>query len=64
MLAILSSTATHYQVLIPANDNHTYFVAEWILKSELASRSSSYVSYTTVTALGTVYEKLDQLRLE
>jgi len=64
MLTVLASTSTHYQILVPANDNHTYFIAEWILKSELASRSDNYVFYTAVSALGTVAEKLDQLHLK
>lgn len=28
--AVLAITATHCQCLIPANTNHTFFVAEWI----------------------------------
>lgn len=65
---ILSMTETHCQCLIPANDSHTYFVAEWIPKECLTlappSQSGNFFSYKAADALGTVAEKLDQLHLK
>jgi len=66
--ALLGSTETHYQILVPCNYNHTFHVAEWVRKEDFTlvqpSRSGSFFSYKVEDALETVCEKLDQQHLK
>jgi hypothetical protein len=66
--ALLASSDTQYQILVPANYNHTFFVAEWVSKDHFTlappSQSGNFFSYKAADALGTVAEKLDQLHLK
>lgn len=66
--ALLSSTETQYQILVPCNYNHTFHVAEWVSKDKFTliqpSRSGSFFSCKAEAALGTAAEKLDQLHLK
>ena len=65
---VLAITETHCQCLIPANSNHTYFVAEWIPLSMVIlvkpSQSDNFFCGKAADALGTVSETLDQLHLK
>lgn len=66
--SVISSTATQYQILVPANANHTYHVATWVPRSSFrvvaASPPGSFSSYTVEVVPEIDVEKLDQLRLE
>ena len=66
--AVLGVTDTHCQCLMPANSNHTYFVAEWISRDCLIlvplSQPGNSSSDKVEDALGIVSEKLDQLHLK
>ena len=65
---VLSLTDTHCQCLMPANPNHTFFVAEWIPLDMVTlvkpSQPGNFFSCKVEDALGTVAEKLDQLHLK
>lgn len=65
--AVLGVTDTHCQCLMPANSNHTYFVAEWISRDCLIlippSQPGNSSSDKVEDALGIVSGKLDQLHL-
>jgi hypothetical protein len=65
---VLALTETHCQCLMPANENHTYFIAEWVPRDMVtliqSSQSDSFFSGKAGDALGTVGEKLDQLHLK
>lgn len=66
--ALLATTETQYQILVPGNPNHTFFVAEWVHRENFTlvppSQSGSFFSCKAGDALGTVAEKLDQLHLK
>jgi hypothetical protein len=66
--ALLASTETHYQILVPCNYNHTFHVAEWVNKKDFTpvepSQSGSFFSYKVEGVLETVCEKLDQQHLK
>ena len=65
---LLAVTDTHYQLMMPANSNHTFHVGVWVPKKDFTlvqpSQSDSSASYKVEDALETVSEKLDQLRLK
>jgi hypothetical protein len=56
--ALLSTTETHYQILVPGNYNHTFFVAEWVSKKNFTlvppSQSGNFFSCKAAGAPGTV----------
>jgi hypothetical protein len=66
--ALLAVTDTHYQLMMPANSNHTFHVGVWVPKSgfilKQPSQSDNSASCKVEDALETVSEKLDQLRLK
>lgn len=66
--SVISSTPTHYQILVPANENHTYFVATWVPRSSFrvvaASQPGSFSSYKVEVVPEIDAEMLGQLRLE
>ena len=58
-LTVLAITATHCQCLMPANINHTFFVAEWIpLDMVTLEKSSKPLFYREDIA-----DKLSNLKL-
>jgi hypothetical protein len=65
---VLATTATHCQCLMPANTNHTFFVAEWIPLEMLTlvkpSQSDNFFSCKVEDVLETASEKLGQLHLK
>ena len=65
---VLATTETHYQILVPGNYNHTFFVAEWVPKEWFTliepSQSGNFFSCKAVILIEIVYEKLDQLHLK
>lgn len=65
---VLATTATHCQCLMPANTNHTFFVAEWIPIEMLTlvkpSRPGNSFSCKVEDVLETASEKLGQLHLK
>ena len=66
--ALLATTETQYQILVPGNPNHTFFVGEWVSKEDFTlvppSQSGNFFSYKAEDVLGTVAEKLDRLHLK
>jgi len=65
---LLAIIETQYQILVPGNYNHTFYVAEWVSKENFTlvppSQSGNFFSYKAADAPGTVAEKLDQLHLK
>jgi hypothetical protein len=66
--SVISSTPTHYQILVPANENHTYFVATWVPRSSFrlasAFQPGNFFSYKVEVVPEIDAEMLGQLRLE
>ena len=66
--ALLGSTETHYQILVPCNYSHTFHVAEWVSKDKFTliqpSQLDSSSSCKVEDALETASEKLGQLHLK
>jgi hypothetical protein len=65
---VLALTETHCQCLMPANENHTYFIAEWVPRDMVnlihSSQSDSFFCGKAGDVLETAAEKLDQLHLK
>jgi len=65
---VLAVTDTHCQCLMPANMNHTFFVAEWMPLSMVTlvrpSQPDNSFSCKVEDVLETAAEKLDQLHLK
>jgi len=65
---VLGVTDTHCQCLMPANPNHTFFVAEWIPLDVVTlvkpSQPDNSFSCKAGDVLETAAEKLGQLHLK